>query len=168
MSDRTQLELALEQIRFARTYTLSLIDDLADDDWLAQPAGCPTNIAWQVGHLTMAQYMLTLFRVRGKEPIDESLAPKKFIRRYLKGTTPSQDPPEGGIAGLRRSFDGVYEQVLAELGEYADDQLQEIVKAPYAVYNTQLGSVFFCSAHEMLHAGQIGLIRRLLGKPPVR
>jgi hypothetical protein len=31
-----------------------------------------------------------------------------------------------------------------------------------------MGSVFVCSAHEMLHAGQIGLLRRLLGKPPLR
>ena len=46
--------------------------------------------------------------------------------------------------------------------------LSEAPPAPYAIEPTKLGSIFFCSAHEMLHSGQIGLIRRLLGRPPLR
>jgi hypothetical protein len=33
---------------------------------------------------------------------------------------------------------------------------------------TRLGALLFSSHHEMLHAGQIGVLRRLLGKAPVR
>jgi len=39
---------------------------------------------------------------------------------------------------------------------------------PYAVHANKLGGLIFCSHHEMLHAGQIGLLRRLLGKQPLR
>ena len=41
------------------------------------------------------------------------------------------------------------------------------VKDPKKV-ETKLGALFFCSVHEMMHAGQIGLLRRLLGKSPLR
>jgi hypothetical protein len=39
---------------------------------------------------------------------------------------------------------------------------------PYAGYPTKLGALLFCPLHEMIHAGQIGLLRRLMGKPPIR
>jgi hypothetical protein len=39
---------------------------------------------------------------------------------------------------------------------------------PYAAFATKFGGLLFCSHHEMLHAGQIGLLRRLIGKAPVR
>jgi signal peptidase I len=44
----------------------------------------------------------------------------------------------------------------------------EPVDEPYAAFATKLGALLFCPAHEMLHAGQIGLLRRLLDKPPLR
>jgi hypothetical protein len=39
---------------------------------------------------------------------------------------------------------------------------------PFAGFPTKFGSLLFCSHHEMLHAGQIGLLRRLTGKLPIR
>ena len=44
----------------------------------------------------------------------------------------------------------------------------EPVEMPYAVHANKLGCLLFCSHHEMLHAGQLGLLRRLLGKEPIR
>jgi hypothetical protein len=35
-------------------------------------------------------------------------------------------------------------------------------------YPNKLGALLMASHHEFLHAGQIGLLRRLLGKVPVR
>jgi hypothetical protein len=57
---------------------------------------------------------------------------------------------------------------LEELAKYSDQDLNVKLPEPHSVFATKLGSVFFCSSHEMLHAGQIGLIRRLLGKSPLR
>jgi uncharacterized damage-inducible protein DinB len=37
--------------------------------------------------------------------------------------------------------------------------------SPFA--KTKLTALFWCSHHEMLHAGQIGLLRRQLGHPPL-
>jgi hypothetical protein len=51
---------------------------------------------------------------------------------------------------------------------FTEAHLAEPLDEPYAVYPTKLGAIVFCAHHEMLHAGQIGLLRRLLGKPPIR
>ena len=54
------LQLAIAQIRFAREYTLSLLDTIPEERWFEQPVGAASHVAWQVGHLAMAQYGLCL------------------------------------------------------------------------------------------------------------
>ena len=162
-------EIARKQIEFARNYTLSLIDDIDDSLWFRQPNEGVTHLAWQVAHLATSEYLLTLFRLRGKRPEDELLISKAFLRQYGKRSAP--DPDLGNNpspADIRDVFHRVHDQVLEELPLYSDSDLRSTVIEPYAVFNTKLGSLFFCAHHEMLHAGQIGLLRRLLGKRPVR
>lgn len=169
MSETAQLQIARQQIEFARGYTLGLLDDIDDADWFRQPSEGVTHVAWQVGHLAMAEYALTMLRLRGKEPADENMIPGDFFRRFQKGTTPESDaasyptPPE-----IRDVLGRVHQRALEELAGYTDAELDVKLPEPHAVFDTKLGSVFFCSAHELIHAGQIGLLRRLLGKKPLR
>lgn len=166
---REKITLAIRQVEFARSYTKTLLDGIAMDDWFLVPSGSPTHLAWQVGHLAMAEYALTMLRIRGKEHEDEAWMPKAFFRQFQKGTVPTHamaDYPD--IAQILKTFDEVHERALLELSRYHDEELSESLPAPYALFPTKLGSIFFSSSHEMIHAGQIGLIRRLLGKPPVR
>ena len=67
LSDR--LAVALRKIEFARNYTMISLEDLSDDDWFWVPENTHdyvTHIAWQVGHIAMSEYGLTLFRQRGR------------------------------------------------------------------------------------------------------
>lgn len=163
------IELARKQIEFARGYTKSLLADIEDDAWFRQPEGCETHIAWQVGHLAMAEYGLCMFRVRGRRPEDLDLMSGKFRKQFSRGSRPEPDPAKNpSAAEIRRVFDRIHERAMEELSTYDDEQLAETIDEPYAVYNTKLGGILFCASHEMLHAGQIGLLRRLLGLPPIR
>jgi uncharacterized damage-inducible protein DinB len=71
-------------------------------------------------------------------------------------------------AEIRATLDRVHAQVLKEVAGFTEQQLTEPVDMPYAVEATKWGALLFCSHHEMLHAGQLGLLRRLLGKSPIR
>jgi uncharacterized damage-inducible protein DinB len=167
--DTSNLQLAIRQIEFARGYTLTLLDGLTDEDWSRRPAEAVTHIAWQVGHLAMAEYGLCLFRIRGRKPEDLDLMSSKFRKQYSKGSQPAPQPADNPTpAELRQVLDRVHQQTLKELAVCTEPQLVEPIDEPYAVTPTKLGALFFCSHHEMLHAGQIGLLRRLLGKSPVR
>ena len=166
---RDRLDLAVRQIEFAREYTLGMIKDIEDDLWFRQCADCPTHIAWQIGHLAMAQYALTMIRIRGKEPEDEQLLSKNFFRSFQKGTSPIFDASEYPTPEeIRATLNRVHNVSLSELSRYDDKELDVKLPEPHAVFDTKLGSVFFCSAHEMMHAGQIGLLRRMMGKAPIR
>jgi len=162
-------ELARKQIEFARNYTLSLLEGLSDSDWFRVPGGGLTHIAWQVGHLAASQYLLTLFRLRGKREEDTRFIAKPFLQAFGKGSTPNpKSASSHSLEEIRATFHGVYQQMLQELPKYADSELTKTVIEPYAVCNTLLGSLLFCAQHEMLHAGQIGLLRRRLGLAPIR
>ena len=57
----------LDQMQFALDYVMALVDATPRDRWFEIPAGVPTNFAWQLGHLSVAQYGLLLFRIRGRQ-----------------------------------------------------------------------------------------------------
>ena len=164
-----QFELAIEQINSARQYSLSLIEDIDESDWFVQPGGSPTHVAWEVGHLAMAEYGLGLFRQRGRVSEDTELMPSRFRKAFQRGSTPSPDPESYPTpSAIVDTLNQVHSQFLVEREQWTLEELQQEIDQPYAVYPNRLGALLFCAHHEMLHAGQIGLLRRLLGKDPVR
>ena len=160
---------ATGQIRFARDYTLGLLEATPEDLWFQIPDGLPTNIAWQVGHLAVSQYGLLMFRLRGRDPDDLDLIPGKFRKAYSRGSKPNPDPAKQmSPHELRLRLDDVFDRSMKVLGGVGVETLLEPEEMPYAVYPNKLGAVLFCPLHEHIHAGQIGLIRRALGLEPVR
>ena len=163
----SRLSIAIEQIATARRYTERLLDGVSQADWFRMPQEGVTHIAWQVGHLAMAEYRLTLDRLRGERPEDEQLISREFLALFGKGSAP--DPDNGKYPApddIRAVFARVHEQVLAELPGYTDDQLQAPPLKPHSLFNRRIDSLYWCVRHEMVHAGQIGLLRRLLGHAP--
>lgn len=160
---------AIGQIKFARRYSLELLDATPKERWFEIPTGLPTNIAWQVGHITVSQYGLLLFRIRGRLPEDLSLIPGKFRKAYSRESTPSADPAAQPSADeLLARMTEVYDLAMSQLASVTADVLLEPVDMPYAAYPIKLGAILFCPLHEHIHAGQIGIVRRTLGLQPVR
>lgn len=165
----TMLQAAIGQIDWTRRYTLELLEATPRDRWFEVPAGLPTHVAWQVGHLTVSQYGLLMFRIRGRSPDDLELIPGRFRKTYGRGGIPKVDPsaqptPDELLDRMNR----VYELAMTELQSTDPAVLLEPVDMPYAVYPIKLGAILFCPLHEQIHAGQIGLLRRALGLEPVR
>jgi hypothetical protein len=162
----SRLQLAIEQIVLARTYTIELLDQTPAADWFRLPAGGVTHVAWQVGHLAFAEYRLALWRIRDERPGDAALFPPEFKRLFGADSVPQADseyPP----AELRAVLDRVHQQVLRESAGLVEAELDQPVPHPQPFAKTKLQALLWCARHEMLHAGQIGLLRRHLGYPPM-
>src|SRR5262245_44656613 len=109
------LTLALAQIEFARNYTLSIVSEIDESLWFAMPPNCPTHVAWQVGHLAMAEYGLCLFRFRGRQEVDLSLMTSGFRKLFSRGTKPEADASKyPSPTEIRATLDRVHAQVLKE------------------------------------------------------
>lgn len=173
-----RIEVALNLLTSARQYLDSMLAGLSDEDWFWVPNAdkrseavepyC-SHIAWQVGHIAMAEYGLMLFRQRGRAEVDLDLMPGSFRKRFAKGSTPALDrlayPTPGEI---RHQLDLIHAQVFAEVPHFSAASLDEPLDPPTAGFPTKFGAMLMASQHEMLHCGQIGVLRRLMGKPPVR
>ncbi len=166
----SELQQLIRQIKVARLYTRDLLRTVDEEDWFREPAEGVSHIAWQVGHLAFAQYGLALRRIRGEQPEDEQLIPADFLAAYGRGSVP--DPARSrnlGVEGIRDVFDRVHRRVMQELPEYSEEYLAEpAIGQPHAMFSNKLGALQWCAQHEFLHAGQIGLLRRLFGSQPVR
>jgi hypothetical protein len=164
----SRLQLAIEQIVFARNYTIWLLDQTPATEWFRQPPGGVSHVAWQVGHLAFAEYRLALWRIRGQQPQDADLLSEKHRSLFGPESVPDADPKKyPDQAQLRALFDRVHEQVLRELPGMNEGELDQPVPHPHRFAKTKLLALLWCAHHEMLHAGQIGLLRRQLGYPPL-
>jgi hypothetical protein len=164
----TRLTLAVDQIASARNYTLRLLDATGPADWLRRPTEGVSHIAWQVGHLAMAEYRLALERLRGPRPEDATLIVEPFLRRFGRESVPDPDPAKNpSPSEIRAVLDRVHQQALRELAMLTDEELDQPSLKPHPLFTTKLGALLWCGQHEMVHAGQIGLLRRLLGYAPL-
>ncbi len=164
-----QRDAAVGQMRFSREYTLTLVSDIPFEAWYEQPAGIPTHLAWQVGHLAVAEYGLMLFRQRGRAEGDLELMPGWLRKKFSRGTS-AVSADETGVRpeDLRNILDKIHQQAMLESASLPASSLGEPTDMPYAVHPLRLGALMFCPLHESIHAGQIGMLRRLLGKAPIR
>ena len=158
----------LDQIRFARSYTTRLLDHTPQEEWFEIPLGGVSHVGWQVGHLIVAGYNLTLKRARGRLPGDEKLVSDEMLARF--GRESVADPDMGdrfSAAILRATYDRVHDRIQAELPGIPAAQWELPLDPPHMICKTRLECLAWCGQHEMVHAGQIGLLRRLLGHAPV-
>jgi hypothetical protein len=167
MSDVKNL---IRDIRKARMYTEDMLSHVDQAKWFRQPTEGVTHVAWQVGHLAVAQFGLALMRVRGEKADDAELISPEFRKLFGKGSTPVPDPEVYPTpAEIRAVFDRVHQQVLDESDDWSEELLAEATgQPPHPMFTTKGEAIRWSIQHEFIHAGQIGLLRRLLGGTPLR
>jgi hypothetical protein len=152
-----------------RIFTKDLLDHLAEDDWYRLPNQGVTHIAWQAAHIAMAEYRLTLQRIRGQRPEDETLVSSDFLAHFAKGSVPVADPNgQPTPQEIRETMNRVHERAMQELAVLPESVLDEKLESPHPMFDTKGGALMWSAAHEMLHAGEIALLRRLHGQAPLR
>ena len=137
--------------------------DLSDADLLVRPVPGANHIAWQLGHLLLAE------RRNGQNLPGAEFPelPPGFEQQHSKETS-AVDPPVGFLskaeyvallAGMRRA-------ILAALDKASDADLDRPIEGPRAALAPTVGAMaLLVASHAMLHAGQFSAVRRKLGKP---
>lgn len=167
----SRLALAIDQIKLTRLYTLTILDTIPDSDWFRMPAEGVTHVGWQAGHLAVSHFFLLMSRIRGDRPGDVELFPKdrpkeRYVELFGRLTVPSPDPSlYPPPAEIKSVLARIHTQALSELPSLSDTALDEQTcnPKPHPIITTRLSALLWCAQHEMIHAGQIGLLRRLLG-----
>jgi uncharacterized damage-inducible protein DinB len=155
------LKHALTMNRFVLTTYLS---DLSDADLQQRPGPGANYLAWQLGHLIAAEAQFFLPQIPGAKAAE---LPAGFAEAHAREKAASDDR-----AGFRTKeeylalFGKVREATLKALEDVPEADLDKPITGQLARICPNVGSVFFLAAnHEMMHAGQIAVLRRKLGKP---
>src|SRR5262249_10970207 len=148
-------------------YTLRFVDKTPYEEWFRQPPAGVTHIAWQVGHIAMGEYRLLLERMRGRQPDDLELISDEFLQLFGKGSEPAAVQaryPSPEV--IRAVFDHVHQKAIEGIAALNDADLDAPLHKPHSLIQTKAQALWYCPMHEMIHAGQIALVRRFLGHPP--
>jgi hypothetical protein len=164
----SRLREALDQIDFARKYTLLRVETVPLAEWFTIPLGGVSHLAWQVGHIAMAEYRLCLERLRPRTTADELLISDDFLKLFSRDSTPIADSSAYPTAAeIRLVFDCVHARILEELPSYSDADLDLPPIKPHPLFSTRYAGLRYAPLHEMIHCGQIAMIRRMLGQKPI-
>lgn len=152
-----------------RDWTLKLLADVQGDDWTFQPAPGLAHVLWICGHLAVAQNLLIHVRCLGRSVLNDQFAAHFPIGGPIPSVAEHAYP---SLAEVRRTLDEMHTRTLAAVSGMSDALLAEPAfgkdGTPHPHYDTKQGAVAHASRHEAFHAGQIALIRRLLGKAFLR
>ena len=158
------------QLDGTRDWTLKLIADLKGDDWAFQPAPGLGHPLWLCGHLACSQNLLVHVRcLGGKGLLDASFTDHFPIGGAVKSAKEHAYPSVETVLSTMKT---VHAETLKAIRSMSDALLAEPAFAgdskPHPHYKDKAGAVAHCNRHEAFHAGQIAMIRRLLGKSFLR
>ena len=163
----SRMREALEQIDFTRRYTRERFESVPLSEWFTIPPNGVSNIAWQVGHITMAEYRLCLERLRPRTSADAELIPDELLQQFRRDSVPRSASEYPSAAEIRSVCDRVHARVMEELPGYPDADLDLPPLLPHPLFDTRIAGLRYAPLHEMIHCGQIALIRRMLGYKPI-
>lgn len=149
-----------EQLRIIDIAVRRNLAGITHEESLHQPQPAGNCINWVLGHL-----------VRGFQPVLAELGstPDLFdasLERYRRGQPPMQDASEAlEFEDLVRAWDASVRSLTRALEELSDRDVDPELASPTSSGEASLRSCLaFTLFHQAYHAGQLGTLRRLVGK----
>ena len=161
MNARDAIKTALTSTQHTLTWYVS---DLDDADLLIRPVTGANHLAWQLGHLVVAERVL--LDGQGLSAAYPEL-PAGFKEQHSKEKA-ALEPPTG--FGTKAEYLDLYKQsravTLETVDKLSDADLDRPTAGKFAKFAPSLGALFLLvSNHTLMHAGQFTVVRRKLGKP---
>lgn len=144
---------------FSSYYSLGLnLDGISDAESVVAPDRGGSSINWILGHIIQSRH-----RVFGLMGLSGVWSEDK-VDIYGRGTVPDADRALS-LVELRRVLDESQQPFLVRLKELTEEELDAPLAEPSKVLGKTLRTaLIFMSFHEAYHCGQIGILRRMVGK----
>ena len=170
MFDKDRIIYQLER---TRTLTMQMLERIPHEQWYEMPVGV-THVAWNAGHIAVAEYFLGLVFIRGAKESDKDFIPESYIQLFGYGSEVSDDqslyPEPNEILNIMGS---VHDILLTETRSLPEDVLNdrcEFLEGTFdhhPIFEKKGGALEWLAYHEHVHIGTIGLLRRELGANPI-
>lgn len=138
------------------------VDDLTADERRFRACPEANCIDWLVGHLTLTEQ-----RFHAVFDATSPALPAGFEARYARDDTAPRQADYGDTASLMAIFDEQRNVTIETVRALPQETLMLPLVKPHPRFSTLGEAAVFCALHVTMHAGQMSMIRRVLGKPPV-
>jgi uncharacterized damage-inducible protein DinB len=150
----------VSQLGFAQWAALRNLEGISDEEATARPNPNANSINWITGHMiTVRQAFLSAYQ---QPPVMSA----ESVDAYRRGSKPTGELPER-LGALRGTLVRSHESLISLISGF--DGAALAAKAPFSPggdANETVGSLLArIVVHESYHTGQLGLARRLVGKP---
>ena len=140
-------------------------EDLKPEEYLHRPCSGGNNTAWILGHLILTD-RLALARAGVS---DLPALPAEFEKRFGRDEAASKATEFGDVTILLPLFHRHRELLIEAVREMSPAALEKPLDKPHPLYGSQTWEAihFASGVHTATHVGQITIIRRSMGKPPI-
>ena len=166
----TVAELLTDQMDDTRKWLLLLVEDLVGDEWGHQPAAGLPHPLWVCGHVAVAQNLLIFKRCLGTSELDDEFSAHFPLRQPVWAISEHGYPTAAEVLKVMSDMHARAGQVVRGM---TDEFLAEpaygkntTTRNPH--YTDKCGAIAHVARHEAFHAGQVAMIRRLLGRSFLR
>ena len=162
------LEFIVHLLEDTRKHTLAQVEDLTEAEMMFQPRPETNHPLWLLGHIVTSENGLILRWCAG-----QSAMPGGYAKVFFMGTRPQSDPsvyPKkdevlGVLADVHTQAIEVVKALAPEELEERPIGFEEMNPGAQQLFWSKGACIWHHAMHEASHAGQITLLRRLLGKP---
>ncbi len=150
-------------LNVSNLFVTGYLDDITPDEMMIRPVPGANHIAWQLGHLILAERHFVNVAVPDSMPE----LPAGFADQYGRGKSPTDNPAdyltkEEYLAMMTQ----VREATLRALNGLTDEDFDKPIHGNVPPFVKSVGDCFATiGPHWACHAGQWVVLRRKLGRP---
>lgn len=157
-------DLIVHTLTFSQGLLERYTADLSPEDYLHHPVPKANCAAWIIGHLILTERKA--LEAAGVARLPE--LPEGFEKRIPREVTDTPADDYGDVTALIPLFKAHRGLLIEAVKSLTAEQLAKPLAKPHPPLFTTMGDFLnFIGHHVSMHAGQITLIRRSLGRPPV-
>jgi len=157
------VELLIEGLGGSLNMLKMHLGDFTDAEMLVRPVPGANHAAWQLGHLTVAEGHLVNAFVPGAIATPSAEFAAKFTKETAKLDDPKAFPSK---AEILETVERTRAATIAFAKTLTPADLDKPGPEKMARFATTLGRLLAAlPSHDMMHTGQIQVIRRKLGRP---
>ena len=151
------------QLQFTESVIRRNVGDVTHEESLRAFPPFPNGLNWVLGHVVATRS--GILAALGGEPVWSVAEGAPYDQHATPFTDPSQARP---LAQIWRDFDRTQARLLEVVGRLTQADLAEHLPpdTPEVPAKTRGEMLAVLGFHDAYHAGQTGMIRRLLGRPP--
>ena len=138
-------------------------EDLTPAEYLHRPCGGSNCVAWILGHLVISERS-ALGRVG---MTDLPPLPEGFEKRFARDAEAAHAQSFGDVLILLPLFNQHRQLLIDTVKGLSAEALDRPLDKPHPMFANVWSVVNFMALHVAMHGGQITIIRRSLGRPPL-